>query len=304
MTRRSTARRIAGAVLAGGLALAPVMAGAGALDVYYERSVMVAADSRCGLFTPGVAAALAAAKAQARGAALRSGVQNDGLIEVERRAAAKAGSIACDSPDIATAAARVRQAFDGFARLTSLAYPGEMYGWQAERARPEAGLAAWGLRQTTKFGWDRMDFGLALRNGAQSLLAVASFADAARPYTARLVMRDLSRAPQPYLDRRNTDAAGRIPLADRAPPRSASLVFTAQARSQAGRDLIGEEGPTGWAFRFPNAAAEALTGLDPRESVSIEFVFQGPSGDVVRTAYVEVGDFAAGRAFLAATAQR
>ncbi|MFO1013636.1 MAG: hypothetical protein U1E50_07725 [Caulobacteraceae bacterium] len=304
MTRRSTARRTFGVVLAAGLALTPVLATAGALDLYYERSVMVAADSRCNLFTPPISAALAASKAQARGAALRSGIANEGLVEVERRAASKAGAVACDSPDIATAAARVRQAFEGFARLTRLSYPGEMAGWMAERAQPQPGLAAWGLKQTAKFGWDRMDFGLALRDGRQSLLAVASFADNGRPYTARLVMRDTARAPQPYLDGRNTDANGRIPLSDRAAPRSASLVFTAEARSAAGRDLIGEDGAAGWAFRFPAAAATALAGLDPRESVTVEFVFQGAGGDLVKTAYVEVGDFAAGRAFLAASATR
>jgi hypothetical protein len=30
----------------------------------------------------------------------------------------------------------------------------------------------------------------------------------------------------------------------------------------------------------------------------VEFVFAGSAGDLVRRAYVEVGDFAAGRAFL------
>ena len=40
------------------------------------------------------------------------------------------------------------------------------------------------------------------------------------------------------------------------------------------------------------------------ESVTVEFVFQGAGGDLVKTAYVEVGDFAAGRAFLAASATR
>ena len=54
----------------------------------------------------------------------------------------------------------------------------------------------------------------------------------------------------------------------------------------------------------PEAAATALAGLDPRESVTVEFVFQGAGGDLVKTAYVEVGDFAAGRAFLAASATR
>jgi hypothetical protein len=43
-----------------------------------------------------------------------------------------------------------------------------------------------------------------------------------------------------------------------------------------------------------------LASLDPRESVAIEFLFPD---DVVRRAYVEVGDFAAGRAFLNLTSR-
>jgi hypothetical protein len=39
--------------------------------------------------------------------------------------------------------------------------------------------------------------------------------------------------------------------------------------------------------------------LDPREAVRVDFIFAGRDGDSVRTAYIEVGDFAAGRAFLA-----
>jgi len=51
----------------------------------------------------------------------------------------------------------------------------------------------------------------------------------------------------------------------------------------------------GWAFRFPPEAARELARLDPREAVAVEFLFPG---DVTRRAYVEVGDFAAGQAFL------
>ena len=54
------------------------------------------------------------------------------------------------------------------------------------------------------------------------------------------------------------------------------------------------KGPRGWAFRFPVEAERALAELDPREAVVVEFQF----GDGVRLADVEVGDFAAGQAFL------
>ena len=56
---------------------------------------------------------------------------------------------------------------------------------------------------------------------------------------------------------------------------------------------------TALAFRFPAEAIEALARLDPRESVAVEFAFADGARDATRTAYVEVGDFAAAKAFMA-----
>jgi hypothetical protein len=84
-------------------------------------------------------------------------------------------------------------------------------------------------------------------------------------------------------------------LSRRLPPRSALRVYAAEARSPAGVDLLPKDSGGGWAFRFPAEAARELARLDPREAVAVEFLMPG---DVVRRAYVEVGDFAAGRAFL------
>jgi hypothetical protein len=56
---------------------------------------------------------------------------------------------------------------------------------------------------------------------------------------------------------------------------------------------------SGWAFRFPAAAAAAIAELDPRESIQVEFLFA--SGPPQRL-FLEVGDFTAARAFLAVRA--
>jgi hypothetical protein len=127
------------------------------------------------------------------------------------------------------------------------------------------------------------------------LVAVAAFADGAQPYAARLVLRDDARAGQPYLDRFGGGSTAGLPLARRLPPPSAQKAFNASARSSAGTDLLPKGETAGWAFRFPDAASVELAALDPREAVAVDFLFPG---DVVRRAYVEVGDFAAGRAFL------
>jgi hypothetical protein len=279
------------------LALAgPASAATAAADLYYERALMAAADGACRLFAPPVSSALAAAKAQARSAALRSGMDNAGLRDIESRADAAAAAAGCASPDIAIAAQRVRQAFDGYAHLDHMVYPGENADWLAARP-PEDGASHWRLSQRDRFGWDVMLFGVVGHGDGRPLMAVASFADDATPYGARLVLRDTAITDGPYLQVNQADVAGRIPMDGRLPPRAATRVFNAEAMSPAGRDLRSADMADGWAFRFPPEAEAALAVLDPRETVAVEFLFTGADGDAERTAYVEVGDFAAGQAF-------
>jgi len=276
----------------------PGFAQAQPADLFYERTVMSAADDRCDLFAPGVGAALAASAAQARGAALRAGASFDTLRTIEINARSKAAQAGCGSPDIATAAARVKTAFSGYAKITRLTYPGDVAPWRADRTGARS--SAWRLSQDASFGPDRMAFGLAGRDGPGVLLAVARFADGAQPYAARLLLRDGTRSSQAYLDRWTGGSTARLPLDRRLPPRSALKTYAAAARSPASRDLLPRDVKSGWAFRFPDAAAVELSRLDPREAIAVEFLFQG---DVTRRAYVEVGDFAAGRAFLQVAAR-
>ena len=276
----------------------PGFAQAQPADLFYERTVMSAADDRCDLFAPEVGAALAASAAQARGAALRAGTSFDTLRTLEISARGKAAQAGCGSPDIATAAARVKTAFSGYAKITRLTYPGDVAPWRADRTGARS--TSWRLSQETSFGADRMAFGLAGREGPGVLLAVARFADGAQPYAARLLLRDGTRSSQAYLDRWTGGSTARLPLDRRLPPRSALKTYAATARSPAGQDLLPRDVKSGWAFRFPDAAAVELGRLDPREAIAVEFLFPG---DVTRRAYVEVGDFAAGRAFLKVAAR-
>lgn len=294
--RETAAWRRRAALLGAVLCAAPFPAAAGALDLFYERSVMAAADARCDLFDPGVSTALEAARAQARGAALRAGASEEALLDVEQRARAKARAADCRSADVTTAAGRVKSAFEGYSHLTRLTYPGDTAGWEANRMVSSDG-PIWRLSQPSRFGWDRMVFGLGGRVGQGVLLASASFADGASPYAIRLVMRDVDRTSGPYLDRRLAGPDGRIPLAGRLPP-SATRAFSAVARSPASTRMAPMGAKSAILVRFPVQAIEALAALDPREAVMVEFVFASRDRDAVRRAYVEVGDFAAGRAFL------
>ena len=286
--------------LAAGLLLcaaAPAFA-APALDLLYQRALMVAADGSCRLFTPDVSQALAASEIQARGAALRSGADPTQLADVQTRAGIAAQAAGCRSPQINAEAQAVRQAFVGYAHLDHMDFPGEFAAWSAQRAPASSGLD-WRVTQHDRFGWDQMIFGVASEGADRPLMAVANFADGAQPYGARLVLRDAAATSGPYLDWRQADIAGRLPIDARLPPRASTRIFDAESISAAGTDLAPREMTHAWAFRFPAEAADALAGLDPRESVAVEFLFAGDNGEEVRTAYVEVGDFAAARAFQA-----
>ncbi|NEX93852.1 hypothetical protein G3573_13830, partial [Caulobacter sp. 17J65-9] len=101
MTRANRAKTRIGTAIALAAALAPLAAQAlGSADLFYERTLMRAADDRCGLFAPQISTALDAAASQARGAALRSGTTAAALSSVESRAKAKAAATPCASPDL------------------------------------------------------------------------------------------------------------------------------------------------------------------------------------------------------------
>src|SRR5580704_8794450 len=127
------------------LAVGPALAATPAANLFYQRAVMTAADGACRLFEPDIATALAASKAQARGAALRSGADPAALAAAEAQAAA-AGAADCRSADMAAAAQQVRSAFASYAHLDRMDFPGEFAAWIAERPASEA-KARWHVSQ-------------------------------------------------------------------------------------------------------------------------------------------------------------
>lgn len=252
----------------------------GPVDLFYERTLMRAADQRCRLFDRPVAAALAVAAAQAEGAAVRAGVQPKHLTQIEQRARLRAANTACGSPDLMLAAERVRDAFDGWARTVRITFPGAEADWRADRT-PTRTLR-WRLVQSV--GADQ--FGVAGRGADQALVAVTT-AEGRRPYAARLVLRDPAKDARPWLG-----GVGRAA--------GARAIF-AQAASSAEPTLLQAGEKAGLAFRFPRAASDAIAALDTRESFVVEYLYAAPDGgpDRVRRARFEVGDFAAAHAFLA-----
>jgi hypothetical protein len=267
-------------------------------SLLYERALMDRAGSRCHLFTPQIASALAAASAQARGAALRSGLDDAAVRAVVQRAELRAYATPCNAPDLATAAGRVRKAFEGYADLRFLSFPGAFASWSAERhpwplvvkGKVSPG-PRWRLSEPAESDAGAVSVGL---TSGPELVAVSTARDAAQAAGARLVIRDPQKAANPFLDPLRKDLQGRTP------PRWLSRVFLASAVEPAPASLLPPGAPAGAMVVFPSAAADALAALDPREAATVELVFPTRTGERVETARFEVGDFAAGRAFLAA----
>ena len=260
----------------------PDVASAGPADTYYERAFVVAADARCDLFQPQIGAALTAATAQARGAALRSGAAETQLNAVAARARSRAGTVACADPELTTVRRRVDGAFAGWARTPRMTFPGARLNWVADRTAFDQ--TGWRLKQASSVGASPIAFGYAGKGAAPGLTAVVSFVGRSRPYAARIVFRDVAKAPRAWL------AGGGL-----APSASRASVW-ATGVSAADEALLAEGRRAGEAWRFPASAALALERLDPRETFAVEFHFRDGS---VATSRFEAGDFAAGRAFMA-----
>jgi hypothetical protein len=272
------------AILLAAIALAtPATAWAGSSDTYYERAFVVAASARCDLFEPHIDAALTAATAQARGAALRSGATPADLAAAAARARSRAASVSCGDPELATVRERVDNAFAGWARTPRMTFPGARLDWTANRIGSDR--PGWRLMQASTVGASPVRFGYAGKGGGTAgLTAVVSFVGRSRPTAARIVLRDPDRVPRPWLA-----GDGLVPASARA-----SIWATDTAAADPG--LLAEGRRAGEAWRFPASTAAALEKLDPRETFAVEFHFRDGS---VATAKFEAGDFAAGRAFLA-----
>ena len=152
--------------------------------------------------------------------------------------------------------------------------------------------ASWRLAQDAWAGQDKVVFGVAGVQGAEAVTLAVAPEDGSSPYGARLLVRDSARLAQPLFQ------PGAASLQARAPMRAAAKVILAEARAPADPALRPTGAGKAVAFRFPASTEQALEQLDPREAVSVEILYPSDRGDLVRTAFLEVGDFDAGVAFL------
>jgi hypothetical protein len=252
---------------------------------WYDRSLVLAANQKCGLFVPAVTGALTSAALQARGVAVRQGATPDDLAAAAGRAVAKVNQISCDDPQLAMVKGRVTTAFAGWAETPRMTFPGEASNWYGDRYALVA--PGWRLKQTVRTGQAPVSFGLVGDAGhAETLAAVVSFVGQNRPYAARIVLRDADKASRPWLP---GSKAGDLP------PESLRRIVFSAGSAEAATGLLAPEHKTGQAWRFPDAAAGLIAALDPREVFAVEFLFRD---DSIARATFEAGDFAAGRAFV------
>lgn len=277
-SRQARSRPLIAAAVA---ALTALTAGpASAADPHYDRAFVLAADARCGLFAPPVRAALTSATLQARGAQLRGGATAVQAAETARRARARAAATRCDHPELRMVAGRVDHAFSGWLGMRRMAFPGVTAAWSADRASFEG--PRWRLAQTGVTGASPVIVGRVW--GEAGLTVAVSFVGKPRPTSARIVLRDVDRFPNPWIGSRPTPA-----------PEAQRRAIWAGGTARADKVLFAGGRGQGETWAFPERALADLAALDPREAFAVEFVFRDGS---VATARFEVGDLAAAEAFL------
>ena len=241
------------------MAAAPSLAHAtAASSLFYERTLMHEAGDRCHLFTPAIASALHASSLQARGAAERGGQSLAELAATEERARTRAWSVPCTSPDLATAAGRVRDAFVGYAKLNDMSFPGELGSWQAAR-KPQPMIVngkpvdgpRWRLSQPAQLRNGQAVFGMA--QGGDTPVIVTTEPGAMDATYARLIVRDPAKASRALYRSSHRWSCGK-----RAAPASVTRTFFAGTRTAAPATLspTGQTGAT--QFSFPLEAAAAM----------------------------------------------
>ncbi len=278
--------------LVAGLTLGAVVSAAGPVQAddalartYRERTFIIAADSRCGLFNPAVQTALGAAALQTRGVLLRSGLEMAQVNATAAQARLLANRTPCDDDGLKTVASRVEHAFDRWGRAARLEFRGHDLSWRVDRFGGTA--ANWRLMQESRTGAAPVRFGLVGRSPGQvEPVAVVSFKGRSRPYAARLVMRDEALLARPH-NLQNGHA--------QMPPQSVRRTIFATRQTAADRALLPEGSRQGEAWSFPADTLQRLSRLDPREPFWIEYLFLDDS--IARVPF-EAGDLAAAQAFL------
>ena len=303
-------------IMAAGLAMSAWLAGplAGAQSVdtailtVARRYFLTQADARCHLLDPATAMALKGGYVQARNAAIRSGRDMTQLTPYLDAARAAADRSPCDAPQLNAEAATARASFSSFAAMPRLSLPAGRASWSADRSHEQAD--AWRLVQYQSSAGANAAMGLYGSLGDNRLVVMARFADGAKPYAARLLVRDPDMTPLGIVNPSAYSMTTSAPLgfgsgALNFPARGMSDVQAALRPAVAANgfgfsltgDYVGTQPVAEDAVRFDfsTRAYPAIARLDPREDMVVEFDFS----DGPRFMRFGVGDFITGLSFIA-----
>jgi len=287
---------------------APVVAQTDALGAQIERRYFFAqVNDRCHLLTGPAATALKAGYVQARNAALRAGRDMAALAPMLDGARAAAATTACDALQVTSELANAQNALRTYQVRMRLDLPGNRAAWTGVRSDQDT--VEWRLVQYQNSAQADFAFGLYGTLGQNSLSVTGHFADGAKPYAARLLVRNSTVwtagviDPAPYAPTTQRpfgfgDAAA-LSFAAYGEADVSALVKPVVKVNFAGFALggryVGTQAPVdAQRFDFPKTAVMAMARLDPREDVVIEF----DCDDGPRYQRFEVGDFIPGMAFV------
>lgn len=298
----------AAAGLGTGLAAAPAGAQDDALAAQIERRYFfVLVNDRCHLLTAPATTALQAGYVQARNAALRTGRDMTALAPILDNARNAAAAAACDAPQVTSEMNTAQNALRTYQVQMRLDLPGRRAQWTG--VRTDQDKVEWRLVQYQNTAQADFAFGLYGTLTQNALSVTAHFADGARPYAARLLVRNpdvwsagvinpaayapSARRPTGFGDfsTRNFPAYDETDVTTQVKP-AVKVNFAGFAL---GGHYVGAQAPVdAQRFDFPKVAVMAMARLDPREDVVIEF--DGDKGPVY--ARFEVGDFIPGMAYV------
>ncbi len=254
-----------------------------AREAFVERRGLIETDARCHLLAPDIRAALSVGALQARGALLRAGWTGAQLRALEQSVAQAAAARACNDARTLQSAADARSAFAPWLARGYMEFPGWERAWLARRGAREG----WRLSQAIDAPRAAV-FGVRQTGAQQRLVLILALdRNETAPRSVQMALRDPARAPA-----RDIALPQRVAYGIEAgapPPGATATIPSARAieRLDGGRSQA--------VFSFPDTAFAAMLQLDPRESVELHL----HSGRAVERLYVEVGDIAAARAFLA-----
>ncbi len=268
-----------------------------------KRYFLAQADARCHLLTPAAAMAVTAGYLQARNTAIRASGTIGVLTPWLEQARAAAANAPCDAPELRSAAQTAQDAYRGFVVQNRL----DLGAWSGNRTYP--GKPAWRLAQYQSNNDADAVLGLYGTLADARFVVMAHFADGARPYAARLLVRNVGLVNAGLINRAPRGVTQAAPIGFTPattlsfPARDSADVDIAlhpEVHSNlAGFSVTGDyvgKSATSDAVRFdlPTTAWRAMAPLDPREDIVVEF----DCDDGPRYLRFEVGDFLTGLSFV------